>query len=170
MRAVIALLAGLVSLPVLAQQVPSMFHSPPNPWHTGTWGPCGIACRQLEMLREFPPGSCISGTFISADIAVLGQRNIRVRPDAEFWPHNGWKSSGADIAIPAKPVEHRPGRDPRRGRWPAEKARGRHRVPRRPHERFPSLLHGRGSHPQLWLQALRVTPCPLSPSRLSSMS
>ena len=55
------------------------------------------------MNREFPPGSCVAGTFVSADIQVLGQRGIRVMPDAEFWPHNGWDRSKDSLALPHNP-------------------------------------------------------------------
>jgi hypothetical protein len=47
------------------------------------------------MFREFPAGSCVSGTFVSADIQVLAQRGIRISQDSEFWPHNGYRFRGS---------------------------------------------------------------------------
>ena len=56
----------------------------PSPWHPGG----SISGERAAMRAEFPPGSCLAGTFISADIQALAIPGVRVRPDAEFWPHH----------------------------------------------------------------------------------
>ena len=103
MRSLSIILMSILSTSALALQSPSLFHISPTPFHSGTWGPCGIACRQMDMYREFPPDSCVSGTFVSADIQVLGQRGVRVDPNAEFWPHNGWDQSRESLSMPHNP-------------------------------------------------------------------
>lgn len=103
MRAALSIIFSMMIGAAYAQQPITLFHSSPDPWHTGTWGACGIACRKADMFKAYPPGSCVSGTFISADIQVLAQKNIRVRPDAEFWPHNGWDPRRDSMAIGHNP-------------------------------------------------------------------
>lgn len=91
MRSAVVASAILMAGAAFAQHQVSLFHVSPAPMYRGTWGGCGIECRRAEMFRLFPPGSCAAGTFVSADIQVLAQKGIRVRPDAEFWPHNGYR-------------------------------------------------------------------------------
>ncbi len=43
--------------------------------------------------REVPPGSCLTGTYLSADTMALGVPGVRVTPTSQFWPHNSPKNS-----------------------------------------------------------------------------
>ena len=49
-------------------------------------------------MQQYKPRACLEGTFVSADLQVLAQQDIRLKPDAEFWPHNGWRPETRDIA------------------------------------------------------------------------
>ena len=74
-------------LRLLAVYVPTLVLcgcTSPSPVHNGG----AIGERYVAMQAQYSPGSCLNGTFVSADIQALAIPNIRVRPDAEFWPHH----------------------------------------------------------------------------------
>jgi hypothetical protein len=102
MRA-LALTLSLLVTPALAQQPVTMVHASPPPWHSGG----NIRDEWVRMQREFPPGSCAVGTFQSADVQVLKIPGIRVKPDAEFWPHNGFSVTA--FGAPSNPWVIAPG-------------------------------------------------------------
>ena len=56
----------------------------PSPIHNGGL----IGEQHFAMQAEYRPGACLNGTFVSADIQALAIPHVRVRPDAEFWPHH----------------------------------------------------------------------------------
>ena len=56
----------------------------PDPWYRGG----RISTVEAEMKATFSPGSCLTGTFISASTSALAIPKVRVRRDAEFWFHH----------------------------------------------------------------------------------
>jgi hypothetical protein len=75
-----------------AQHATSGFVDPmPEPIRRGG----EIRVIEQYIAKETQPGSCLVGTFMSADMMALGVPGIRVSPHAIFYPHHGRKHPGA---------------------------------------------------------------------------